>query len=75
MSRTLLCMRVADCDPQVESVVRSCGRCSAAIWVTLSSPKADELLCVPCGMTTMPADAEIVRPTRRQKRDIAKALR
>jgi hypothetical protein len=52
--RVLICVRVADIDPPVASIVDSCGLCGKAVWRALSSPDdVDMVFCLQC------AEAEV----------------
>jgi hypothetical protein len=45
----LICCRVAEIDPPVNSTVDSCSTCGKAVWRALSSPEVDLILCMQCG--------------------------
>jgi len=76
--RVMLCYRVAEFEPTMQSVVDSCATCGAAIWLALSSPKADRLLCFPCAereMASVPkSEIKVELPTDQQLADIKKAM-
>ncbi len=74
--RVLVCWRVADWEPQLQSVVDKCASCGAAIWVALSSPHRARKVCMQCGWRAFAAQDVKVEPiTKRQLADIKKARR
>ena len=76
----LVCMRVADIDPPVESFVDGCHRCKHAVWRAFSSPKhVDRVICVQCvevDVANYKAAGETViqvePPTEEQLREVKK---
>lgn len=70
--RILLCMRVAENDePLLQSVVRACSHCGAAIWVANSSPPVDRRICIQCVATDPDFKRENIQPlTAEQRTDI-----
>jgi ribosomal protein S27AE len=74
--RVMFCQRVADWDPNLQSVVDKCSTCGAAIWVALSSPRrVDRLICMQCGVAEFKGDPDVkVEPiTKRQLADIRRS--
>ena len=45
----LICQRVADFEPKVQSHIDTCVLCQRSVWRTRSSPEADYVICLPCG--------------------------
>jgi hypothetical protein len=69
----LVCYRVADLDPHVESRVEDCDRCTSNVWVALSSPQADLIFCHQCAFEVFgptPEPHKKVRITVEQVTDI-----
>jgi hypothetical protein len=76
-SRILCCHRVAELDPECESIVSSCDQCGAAVWVALSSPSLDKTICMQCfdrDFASNP-DIKIESPTKRQLADLKRVLK
>jgi len=72
----LVCKRIADGEPSVQSVVDKCGWCGAAVWRALSSPTADAIICMPCITEQDPDHQKRAQPpTEAQLRDIARLKR
>jgi hypothetical protein len=74
----MFCKRVADWEPNLQSVVDKCATCGAAIWVALSSPrKVDRRLCMQCGIAEFKGnpDAKVEPITKRQLADIRRSRR
>lgn len=71
----LVCTRRRELRVQpVKSRLDRCKLCASPVWVSASSPKADEIWCVRCAMD-MAAPGDKVEPlTERQIADIKKAL-
>jgi len=48
--RVLICQRVADFEPPVQSRVDTCVLCGKPVWRAHSSPEeVDYVICLPCG--------------------------
>jgi hypothetical protein len=76
--RILCCHRVADLDPNLQSVVDRCASCGAAIWVALSSPRRiTRRICMQCAARefAQDPDAKIEPITKRQLADIMRSRR
>ena len=76
--RIMCCLRIADWEPNLQSVVDHCQTCGAAIWVALSSPRRiARKLCMQCGAREFAGqdDVKVEPPTKRQLADIRKARR
>jgi hypothetical protein len=66
--RVLICQRVADFEPAVQSHVDTCVLCARPVWRARSSPEADYVICLPCGRKQLAQypEAKIGEPTKEQ---------
>jgi hypothetical protein len=72
--RLLLSMRVADMpDPRTPSSIVRCDHCDMAVWRAKSSPKADKVICMQCGLDVFEPDSRFEPLTAKQLRAIRKA--
>ena len=76
MSRTaLVCMRRRDLRvPPVKCRLGRCDLCLEAVWVSASSPKADEIFCSRCALDMAKPGDKVGAPTKRRIADLRKAL-
>jgi len=67
--RVLICYRVADLAeaPPASSIVAQCAACGAAVWMALSSPDADEIICMHCLPQSLSRDKAEGRPLEFEK--------
>jgi hypothetical protein len=76
----VVCYRVADREPDVQSSVDACDQCDVAVWLADSSPPCDLVLCTRCAeeITEVRKKAglptEIAPPTPAQLRELADML-
>ncbi len=77
VERVICCFRVADWEPNLQSVVDRCQTCDAAIWVALSSPRSSRKLCMQCAAAEIAADPDaiVAPPTKRQLADLKRLWR
>ena len=72
----LICVRVADGEPHVQSTVERCAACDQAVWLAESSPKVDRLLCIGCAKADVKAaqkagaDIQTMPLTPEQEREL-----
>jgi hypothetical protein len=75
----LLCLRVSEAEPGVQSTVGTCDKCGAAIWIANSSPRPKNIFtrCTVCVVASIPLYAKIeLEPlTKKQLRDAAHVLK
>jgi hypothetical protein len=60
--------------PPVKSRLGRCDFCLKTVWVSASSPKADEIWCLWCAVELAEPYQWVGKPTERQIADIRKAL-
>ena len=71
--RVLICQRVADYEPAVQSRIGTCVLCGRAVWRAHSSPEdVDYVICLPCGhkQVSEHPQAKFEQPTKQQVEDI-----
>jgi hypothetical protein len=68
--RVLICTRVKDREPPVQSSIDECEKCGCTVWVANSSPRYDEAWCMACAALFMEPEAKIEKPTKKQLREI-----
>lgn len=68
----LVCMRVSEIEPHVQSIIIKCDRCSVPVWLANSSPETDERICMQClcKETGLKNPLEIEPPTPKQIDDV-----
>jgi recombinational DNA repair protein (RecF pathway) len=59
--------------PPVKSRLGRCGLCESRVWISASSPKADEIMCGQCASDTAEPGDKVEPLTERQIADIRKA--
>lgn len=69
--KILICYRVSDYEPPVQSHIETCVLCSKPVWRALSSPEVTYCICMQCGVTELEKrpNAKIEPPTERQLTD------
>jgi hypothetical protein len=71
----LVCMRRSDLrHPRIKSRLDRCRLCLEAVWISASSPKADDIFCVYCAADMAEPGDKAAPITERQIADICKAL-
>jgi hypothetical protein len=71
----LICTPIANQPvPHVPARRGKCSLCGCAIWVSRSSPKTTEKLCMPCAMLHLDNDAKFGPLTPKQIADIKRKL-
>ena len=60
--------------PPVKSKLGHCSLCLEPVWISLSSPKADEIFCRQCAADMVEPGDEVAGMTKRQIADIKQAL-
>jgi recombinational DNA repair protein (RecF pathway) len=70
-STVLVCMRVTDIEPGVQSIIIKCDGCGVPVWLANSSPETDERICLQClcKSTGLKNPLEIEPPTPKQIED------
>ena len=59
--------------PPLASLPGLCAKCGWRVWVALSSPQTDRVLCFPCAMGAIEASAKVA-VTEAQLADVADYL-
>ena len=60
--------------PQVKGRLDRCKLCLSPVWVSASSPKADDIFCSHCALDMVEPGDTVGDLTERQIADIRKAL-
>jgi hypothetical protein len=72
----LVCQRVCDlATPQVQSRIASCALCGTQVWVSNSSPPAEQIWCCQCMAKELSEDDEFEPPTEDQWLDVDEYIR
>jgi hypothetical protein len=75
VTTALVCMRRRDQRvPHVKCRLGRCDMCLEAVWISASSPKADQIFCSHCALDMAEPGDTVGELTERQLADIRKAL-
>lgn len=76
----LVCMKVSEIEPNLQSRVGTCTDCGSAIWIALSNPdNGARPLCVTCAEKVLkkfdPKTIKVQPPSEEQIKDIVESFK